>query len=72
MFVGPSIFMIGLFFFYPAIRTIYLSFKDRYSNDFIGIENYIWAFTDAEMITTIRNQIIWLVAVVTLLLLVLL
>ena len=55
MFVGPSIFMIGLFLFYPAIRTIYLSFKDRYSNDFVGIDNYIWAFTDAEMITTLNK-----------------
>ena len=64
MFVGPAIFMIGLFLFYPAIRTIYLSFKDRYSNDFVGIDNYIWAFTDAEMITTIRNQIVWLISVV--------
>ena len=64
MFVGPSIFMIGLFLFYPAVRTFYLSFKDRYSNDFVGIENYIWAITDAEMITTIRNQVIWLIAVV--------
>ncbi len=64
MFVGPSIFMISLFLFYPAIRTIYLSFKDRYSNDFVGIDNYIWAFTDAEMITTIRNQVVWLISVV--------
>ncbi len=64
MFVGPSIFMIGLFLFYPAMRTIYLSFKDRYSNDFVGIDNYIWAFTDAEMITTIRNQVVWLISVV--------
>ena len=64
MFVGPSIFMIGLFLFYPAMLTIYLSFKDRYSNDFVGIDNYIWAFTDAEMITTIRNQVVWLISVV--------
>ena len=40
MFVGPSIFMIFLFLFYPAVRTIYFSFKDRYSNDFVGLENY--------------------------------
>ena len=70
MFVGPSIFMIGLFLFYPAVRTFYLSFKDRYSNDFVGFENYVWAVTDAEMITTIRNQVIWLIAVVTLTLIV--
>jgi alpha-glucoside transport system permease protein len=65
MFVGPSIFMIGLFLFYPALRTFYISFKDRYSNEFVGFENYKWAFTDSEMIVTIRNQIIWLIFVVT-------
>tara|TARA_B100000131_G_scaffold37742_1_gene34322 strand:+ start:562 stop:1797 length:1236 start_codon:yes stop_codon:yes gene_type:complete len=64
MFVGPSLFMISLFLFYPAIRTIYISFKDRYSKDFIGFENYKWAFSDPEMIVTIRNQIIWLFFVV--------
>ena len=26
MFVGPAIFLLGLFLFYPAVRTIYLSF----------------------------------------------
>ena len=62
--------MIRIFLFYPAVRTFYLSFKDRYSNDFVGFENYVWAVTDAEMITTIRNQVIWLIAVVTLTLIV--
>ena len=64
MFVGPTVFMIGLFLFYPAIRTIYLSFQDRYGTTFIGLENYKWSFTDPEMIVTIRNQIIWLIFVV--------
>ncbi len=64
MFAGPSLFMISLFLFYPAIRTLYISFKDRYSNDFIGLENYKWAFSDPEMLVTIRNQIIWLIFVV--------
>ena len=64
MFVGPSLFMITLFLFYPALRTIYISFKDRYSDNFIGFENYKWAFKDPEMLVTIRNQIIWLFSVV--------
>ena len=64
MFAGPSLFMIGLFLFYPAIRTIYLSFKDRYGTSFVGFENYLWSFSDTEMLVTIRNQIIWLVFVV--------
>ena len=64
VFAGPSLFMIGLFLFYPAIRTIYLSFKDRYGTSFVGFENYLWSFSDTEMLVTIRNQIIWLVFVV--------
>ena len=64
MFVGPGIFMILLFLFYPAVRTFYLSFKDRYSQEFVGLENYRWAFTDTEMIVTIRNQVLWLIFVV--------
>ena len=64
MFAGPSLFMIGLFLFYPAIRTIYLSFKDRYGTSFVGLENYVWSFNDTEMLVTLRNQIIWLVFVV--------
>ena len=64
MFAGPSLFMIGLFLFYPAIRTIYLSFKDRYGTSFVGLENYKRSFNDTEMLVTLRNQIIWLVFVV--------
>ena len=64
MFVGPGVFMILLFLFYPAVRTFYLSFKDRYSQEFVGLENYRWAFTDTEMIVTIRNQVLWLIFVV--------
>ena len=65
MFVGPSIFMIGLFLFYPALRTIYLSFQDRYGTSYSAFDNYKWAFSDPEMLVTIRNQIIWLIFVVT-------
>lgn len=69
MFVGPAIFLLGLFLLYPAIRTIYLSFFDKRGNNFIGLENYIWSFSDRMMLITIRNQVIWLVGVVTLVIL---
>ena len=46
MFVGPAIFLLGLFLFYPALRTIYLSFFDKRGNNFIGLENYAWSFLD--------------------------
>ena len=66
MFVGPAIFLLGLFLFYPAIRTIYLSFRDKWGENSVGLDNYVWAFSDKIMQITIRNQFIWLVGVVTL------
>ena len=69
MFAGPAIFLLFLFLFYPAIRTIYLSFFDKRGQNFIGIENYIWSLTDEKMLITIRNQFIWLIGVVTLVIL---
>jgi hypothetical protein len=44
MFVGPSIFMIFLFLFYPAIRTFYLSFKGRFSDELCRIEKLQMGF----------------------------
>ena len=69
MFVGPAIFLLSLFLFYPAIRTIYLSFFDNRGENFIGFENYKWSITDPSMLITIRNQIFWLVGVVLLVIL---
>ena len=70
MFVGPAIFLLGLFLFYPAIRTIYLSFRDKYGDFSVGFENYIWAFSNDLMKITIRNQFIWLLGVVSLVILI--
>tara|TARA_Y100000992_G_scaffold182831_1_gene123470 strand:- start:1373 stop:2422 length:1050 start_codon:yes stop_codon:yes gene_type:complete len=69
MFIGPAIFLLGLFLLYPAIRTIYLSFFDKRGNNFIGLENYVWSFSDRLMLITIRNQVIWLIGVVSLVIL---
>ncbi len=57
MFVGPSIFMIGLFLFYPALRTIYLSFQDRYGTSYNGFDNYMWAFSDPEMLVQLEIKL---------------
>ena len=69
MFIGPAIFLLFLFLFYPAVRTIYLSFFDKRGNNFIGLDNYVWSFSDQAMLITIRNQVIWLVGVVSLVIL---
>ena len=63
LFVAPAIFLLGVYLVYPVYETLRLSFFDRTGNVFTGLGNYIWAFRDPEFLTSIRNNILWLVIV---------
>ncbi|MBK9940019.1 MAG: sugar ABC transporter permease [Kouleothrix sp.] len=60
VFVGPAVFMLGWFLFLPTLRTIYLSFFNNDSTEFVGLQNYIFAFTDRGMIESFRNNLLWM------------
>ena len=59
----PAILFLSAYLVLPTLRTIYLSFLDRRSVEFVGWDNYIFAFTDDSMLTAFRNNILWLVLV---------
>jgi alpha-glucoside transport system permease protein len=64
IFLGPALavcLLVGLI--YPAIRTIVLSLMDKRSENFVGFDNYIWAFTLPEIQIVLRNTVIWVVLV---------
>ncbi len=61
IFVGPALSFLTLFLVWPTIRTIWLSFRDDDGKAFVGLDNYVFAFTDDVMLTAFRNNIIWLV-----------
>jgi len=63
VFLGPALLLLVVGLLYPAIRTLILSFMDKNSQNFIGFENYIWAFTTPEIQIVLRNTIIWVFAV---------
>jgi ABC-type sugar transport systems, permease components len=63
VFLGPALLLLVIGLLYPAIRTLILSFMDKNSQNFIGLENYIWAFTTPEIQIVLRNTIIWVFAV---------
>jgi len=50
VFLGPALLLLIIGLIYPAIRTLYLSFFDARSENFIGLQNYIWAFTQPEIL----------------------
>lgn len=63
VFVGPAVVIIIVYLLYPAIDTIIRSFKDARSENFVGFENYLFIFTDPNMLIVLRNNLLWLVFV---------
>jgi alpha-glucoside transport system permease protein len=63
VFLAPALIAISVGLVYPAIRTLFLSFFDANSKNFIGLDNYIWAFTQPEILIVLRNTLIWTIVV---------
>jgi alpha-glucoside transport system permease protein len=61
-FLLPTVLLLGLGLIYPAIRTTTLAFANS-AGEFIGLDNFVWAFTQPAGIISIRNSIIWVVLV---------
>ena len=60
-FVLPASLLIGVGLLYPALNSIYLSFKDRYSRSFVGFDNYKAIFTDGDLLRVLANTAVWVV-----------
>jgi len=69
LFVGPSLLLIGLLILYPAAKTIYYSFYQTTGIGvnapltFTGWDNYTQMFSDPNMQTAIKNNILWILFV---------
>jgi alpha-glucoside transport system permease protein len=63
VFVGPAIVVLTIYVVWPAVNTLYLSFLDAKADAFVGVENYVFAFTDPKMLIVLRNNLLWLIFV---------
>ncbi len=63
IFVGPALLVLFAYLIFPTIQTVYFSFMNARSTEFVGIQNYAFAFTDRTMQIAFRNNILWLVLV---------
>jgi len=61
VYIAPALLVLAFFLVYPIINTFYLSFLDKGSESFVGLSNYIFAFTKKPMLIAFRNNILWLV-----------
>ncbi len=58
-FLAPALLVLGALVVWPAIRTIYDSFFDRFGQEFVGLDNYQEMFRFDRMRTAIFNSFIW-------------
>ncbi len=60
IFAGPAVALLAAFLAIPTGFTIYQSFLDARSANFVGLDNYIAVFTDRLMLQAFRNNLLWL------------
>jgi alpha-glucoside transport system permease protein len=63
IFVGPALVILSVFLVYPVINTILISFQDRRGEEFVGLANFRFVFTDDAMLRSIRNTLGWMILV---------
>ena len=61
VFVGPAVLILLWFLALPTLRTLYLSFFDANSIEFVGLNNYVAVFTERTMLTAFRNNLLWMI-----------
>ncbi|WP_193596746.1 carbohydrate ABC transporter permease [Microbacterium sp. YJN-G] len=59
LFMAPAAVMLLLGLIYPAVATFFKSFFDKTGTDFVGLENYIWVFTNPVGTSSVINTLIW-------------
>ncbi|MGB7416595.1 MAG: sugar ABC transporter permease [Thermosynechococcaceae cyanobacterium] len=63
VYISPALLVLTAYLVLPTIWTVFISFLGRRSDKFVGLDNYIFAFTDASMLVAFRNNLLWLVLV---------
>ncbi|MFN2197943.1 MAG: carbohydrate ABC transporter permease [Anaerolineales bacterium] len=61
LWTGPVLFLLVFYLIYPTINTIYLSFFNADSTQFIGVKNYIYIFTNPDTLSSMKNNVLWLI-----------
>jgi len=61
LYMGSALFFLTVYLIYPILNTVYSSFLGRDSKEFVGIDNYWYVFTNADMLAALKNNLLWLV-----------
>ncbi|MBB5633450.1 alpha-glucoside transport system permease protein [Cryobacterium mesophilum] len=65
-FLAPAVILLAIGLIYPTIGTTIQAFQDNRSRNFVGLDNFIWIFTQPYGIRVVVNTIVWVLIVPTL------
>ena len=63
LFIAPALLFLTMYLIYPVFETLRLSFYDKFGQNFIGFDNYVWALTDNIFWQSALNNLGWLIVV---------
>ncbi|MEO0353111.1 MAG: sugar ABC transporter permease, partial [Cyanobacteria bacterium P01_A01_bin.15] len=63
VYMGPAVLLLTAYLVLPSLQTLYISFFDSRSVEFVGLKNYGFALTNPDMLLAFRNNLLWLVLV---------
>jgi alpha-glucoside transport system permease protein len=58
---GPVIVFLSIYLIYPTINTLIISFYNADSSQYVGLSNYIYVFTNSDTLSSMKNNVLWLV-----------
>jgi alpha-glucoside transport system permease protein len=61
LWLAPALAFLTVFLVYPTLNTLYISLFDARSENFVGLNNYRYVFTNDTMRMALRNNALWLV-----------
>ena len=63
LFLIPALLFLSVYLVYPVFETLRLSLFDRFSREYVGFDNYSWAFGDTSFWQAAFNNLGWLIIV---------
>lgn len=66
LFLAPAVLLLLVFLVYPTAYSVVRSLFDARGTQFVGVGNYVAAFTDDRTLVALRNSVIWVLVAPTL------
>lgn len=61
LWLAPALTFLFVFLVYPTISTFIRSFQDKTGVTFVGLDNFVWFFTNDTTTSALKNNVIWVI-----------